>query len=510
MKRNWILSGAVAAMLASASSAALAQDATPAPAPPAAPAPATTPAPDNTPAPMAPAPDATQASPAAPAPMATPAPDATAAPPPAPMAPAPDASGTPPTAPAPMAPMPMADPNAPAAPPMPMSNPGSLSSGSMSTGSTMMPGSIDFSVLNNPDFNYTDLKKAKAEGFSDNEVASIAKIAHFSGVSFTDITDQVLHGTTFSTLATRLNLNLGNVLDVADEKDKISAYETAYEATGTMALKNSGSMGMMSPSSPMSGSSTMTPPMSSGSGMSTPMAPTKDIVALAMSDKRFSTLVKELKRADLVSALQGPGPFTVFAPTNAAFKKLPKGALKDLEKDPTKLAAVLKYHVLPARVDAATATSMTSPTSPPTLEGSTLQVTSQGGAVKINDATVTQADLMATNGIIHAVDTVLMPSDLASSSSSSTSGSGNGTMSAPSTSGTDTTGTTSTTPTTPPASTDQTVPPASGSTPSDTTAPAGVSPSTPATPTPAAPDAGSTSPTTTPGTGTTTPATPAQ
>ncbi len=422
MKRNWILSGAVAAMLAAASSAALAQDATPAP--PAAPAP------------MAPAPDA-----ATPAPMAT-SPDAMATPP-APMAP--DAT-------------------------MPMANPGSLSTGSMSTTTTMAPGSIDYSVLGNPELNYTDLKKAKALGFSDNEVASMEQIHHYSGVPFTDIVDRVLHGTAFSTLATQYNLNLADVLNVSDEKDKIAAYETAYEASGVMALKNTGDMGAMSTSS------TTTPSMSTG--MTTPMAPTQDIVALAMSDKRFSTLVKELKKADLVSALQGPGPFTVFAPTNAAFKKLPKGALKDLEKDPTKLAAVLKYHVLPARVDAATATSMTSPTSPPTLEGSTLQVTAANGTVKINDATVTQADIMATNGIIHAIDTVLMPSDLASGTSSTTS---------TGTSSMDTTSTTTTAPAAAPAPTDQTVPPASGSTPSDSTPNPGVSPSTGTTPAPATP-----------------------
>ncbi len=494
MKRNWIISGAVAAMLASASSAALAQDATPVPAPPAAPAPMAMPAPDATPAP--------------PAPMAMPAPDPTAATPPAPTAP--DATTAPP---APMAPAPDST--------MPMSNPGSLSTGSMPSGSmstTMAPGSIDYSVLGDPDLNYTDIKKAKALGFSDNEVASMEKIHHYSGVPFTDIVDRVLHGTAFSTLATQYGVRLGDILDVADEKDKIASYETAYEATGTMALKNSGSMGMMSSPSSMSTSSTMTPPMASGTSASMPMAPTKDIVALAMSNKQYSTLVKELKKADLVSALQGPGPFTVFAPTNAAFKKLPKGALKDLEKDPTKLAAVLKYHVLPARVDAATASSMTSPTSPPTLEGSTLQVTASGGTVKINDATVTQADMMATNGIIHGIDTVLMPSDLASTSGSSTSGSsststsgGTGTTDTTGTTGTsgstgatDTTGTTGTTPSTP---TDQTVPPASGSQPSDSTPVPGVSPSTGTTPPATTPDAGTG---TTPGTGTTTPATPVQ
>lgn len=318
---------------------------------------------------------------------------------------------------------------APPAMPGAMANPGTLSSGSMSG---MTPsGGIDFSVLNNSAYDYTDIKKAKAEGFSDSDVATIAKIARLTGYSFTSLTDRVLHGTTFSTLAEESNLNLGDVLNAQDEKDKISAYEAAYEATGSMALKNMGMMPNMA-----AATTTMTPDM---------MMP-MDIVATAMKDGRFKTLVRELKRADLVSALQGTGPFTVFAPTDDAFKKLPKGALKDLENNPSQLAAVLKYHVIAARVDAATAMAMTSPTSPPTLEGGTLQVTSGGGSVKINDATVVQADIQTSNGIIHAIDLVLMPSDL--STMTGTAGTDTTGMTTPST---DTSTTTTTTTTTTPA-----------------------------------------------------------
>lgn len=340
----------------------------------------------------------------------------------------------------------------------------------------MSSGTPDFSLLSNKAYDYVDLKKAKVNGLNDNEIASVAKIAEKTGYSFKSLSDEVLRGNTFAFMAVKYGLKLDDVLDVSAEKDKIAAYEAAYESTGSMALKNMAPMSSM----PMSSSSTM--PMSSSS-TAAPMAPTKDIVDTAMSDKRFKTLVKALKAANLVDTLKGPGPFTVFAPTDAAFKKLPKGALKDLMKNPDQLAMVLKYHVLGAKVDAATAMAMTSPTSPPTVEGSTLQVTSSGGTVKVNDATVVQADIMATNGIIHAIDTVLMPPD----------------MPAPSTPASDTTGTSA------PMSTTPTTPAAPGT---DTTAPTGGTSTMPTAPTPgsATPGGGGTGvPGSTTGTGTATP-----
>jgi uncharacterized surface protein with fasciclin (FAS1) repeats len=259
----------------------------------------------------------------------------------------------------------------------------------------------NYKLLADPLFDYPAIKGAMAKGLSDNQTASVLRIAKLTGMSFRDVLDQVLEGKTFAELAYEHNLKISDVTDPEIEKQQIPAFLAAYESTGRMALKDmpaSTDMGM-TPTAPMA------PPMAA-----TPAMASKDIVQTAMSERRFSTLVGLLKKANLVDTLKGPGPFTVFAPTDAAFRKLPKGTLKNLTTD--QLTKILTYHVIPAKVDAATAMAMTSPTSPPTVEGSTLQVTTQNGTVMINDAKVTQADIMATNGIIHAIDTVLMPPDL--------------------------------------------------------------------------------------------------
>ncbi len=350
----------------------------------------------------------------------------------------------------------------------------------------------DYSLLANPLFNYSDLKSAKAKGLSDTEVASILRISKLTGVSFRDTTDRVLQGTTFSQLAYDYNLKLSDVLNPDQEKQQIASYMAAYESSGSMALKNS----MMSSDMPMSttsmsAGSSAPSTMSSGSGMTATM----DIVQTAMSQKRFSTLVKLLKQANLVDTLKGPGPFTVFAPTNAAFKKLPKNTLKNLTSD--QLTKILTYHVLPAKVDAATAMAMTSPTSPPTVEGSTLQVTTQSNTVMINNAKVIQADIQCSNGIIHAVDTVLMPPDLTPGTASS---------------GTDATGASSTstgTTSTGTSSTDTTSPNPPGGTP-NTGSTGTMGNDTGANANPVPPGGSTGTGAATPGTGTTTPTTPGQ
>jgi len=135
-----------------------------------------------------------------------------------------------------------------------------------------------------------------------------------------------------------------------------------------------------------------------------------DIASVAMSDPQFSTLVAAVKAADLVSAIQGAGPFTVFAPTNAAFEKLPAGTLDDLLKpeNKQKLRSVLLYHVVSGKIMAADVLAMSGPGTPKSLEGSTLTVTNVA-PVMVNNATVTATDIKASNGVIHVIDTVLMP-----------------------------------------------------------------------------------------------------
>ena len=134
-------------------------------------------------------------------------------------------------------------------------------------------------------------------------------------------------------------------------------------------------------------------------------AATEDIVDTAVAAKDFTTLVKAVQAADLVDTLKGPGPFTVFAPTDAAFAKLPPGTLEALLADKAKLSAVLTYHVVPGKVMAADVGNLTTAK---TVSGAALTIDTSGG-VKVNNATVTATDIQASNGVIHVIDTVLIP-----------------------------------------------------------------------------------------------------
>lgn len=133
----------------------------------------------------------------------------------------------------------------------------------------------------------------------------------------------------------------------------------------------------------------------------------KDIVAVASSAGSFNTLVAAVKAAGLVETLQGAGPFTVFAPTDEAFAKLPKGTLEDLLKpeNKSKLAAILTYHVVPGKVMAADVKTMKAKT----VNGQELDVKASSSGVKINDAKVVKTDIETSNGVIHVIDTVVLP-----------------------------------------------------------------------------------------------------
>ncbi len=136
------------------------------------------------------------------------------------------------------------------------------------------------------------------------------------------------------------------------------------------------------------------------------MAPRADIVQTAVAAGSFNTLAAALQAAGLVDVLKGEGPFTVFAPTDAAFAKLPAGTVEALLKDKAKLTAILTYHVVPGNVKAADVVKLTSAT---TVQGQSVAIAVQGGKVMINNATVTQADIAASNGTIHVIDTVILP-----------------------------------------------------------------------------------------------------
>jgi uncharacterized surface protein with fasciclin (FAS1) repeats len=138
------------------------------------------------------------------------------------------------------------------------------------------------------------------------------------------------------------------------------------------------------------------------------VAQTGDVVDTAVGAGQFKTLAAALKAAGLVSTLKGSGPFTVFAPTDAAFAKLPKGTVEDLLKpeNKAKLTEILTYHVVPGKVMAADVAKMSSAK---TVQGGALTVQTKGSAVTVDGAQVTKADVVASNGVIHVIDTVLMP-----------------------------------------------------------------------------------------------------
>jgi uncharacterized surface protein with fasciclin (FAS1) repeats len=130
-----------------------------------------------------------------------------------------------------------------------------------------------------------------------------------------------------------------------------------------------------------------------------------DIVDTAVSAGQFKTLVQAVQAAGLVDTLKGDGPFTVFAPTDAAFAKLSAGTIESLLNDKEKLAQVLTYHVVPGKVTAA----HVKPGDVKTVQGQPLRVRADGGAVMVNNARVTKTDIMASNGVIHVIDTVVLP-----------------------------------------------------------------------------------------------------
>jgi len=132
----------------------------------------------------------------------------------------------------------------------------------------------------------------------------------------------------------------------------------------------------------------------------------RDIVETAVAAGSFQTLAAALTAADLIPTLKGEGPFTVFAPTDEAFAKLPAGTVEALLKDKAKLTAILTYHVVAGEVPASEVVKMSSAK---TVNGKDVTVAVKSGKVMINNATVVTPDIKASNGIIHVIDTVLLP-----------------------------------------------------------------------------------------------------
>ena len=147
-----------------------------------------------------------------------------------------------------------------------------------------------------------------------------------------------------------------------------------------------------------------------GAATTTSAQADKDIVDTAVAAGSFKTLAAALQAAGLVDTLKGAGPFTVFAPTDAAFAKLPAGTVESLLKpeNKAKLTRILTYHVVAGKVMAADVVKMTSAKA---VSGDSIAISARNGGVMVNNAHVAKADIAASNGVIHVIDTVIMPKD---------------------------------------------------------------------------------------------------
>jgi len=155
-----------------------------------------------------------------------------------------------------------------------------------------------------------------------------------------------------------------------------------------------------------SSSSSSTTASASSTSSAAAMPARSNIVQTAVAAGEFKTLVSLVKQAGLAGALSGPGPLTVFAPTDAAFAAVPKATLAELAKNPAKLKAVLLYHVVKGDVTAAQVTKLKSAK---TLEGGSVPIRVTSGKVYVGDAQVTKTNVMTSNGVIHVINRVLIP-----------------------------------------------------------------------------------------------------
>jgi len=188
-------------------------------------------------------------------------------------------------------------------------------------------------------------------------------------------------------------------------RGRVKKYETGTELTGPTGAQNGQGESLQTIDKEQDMKSLSRIIAGAALTIATSAAFAADIVDTAVSAGQFKTLVKAVQEAGLVDTLKGKGPFTVFAPTDEAFARLPAGALDALLKDRQKLAAVLTYHVVPGQVMAA----QVKPGAVKTVQGQSLTVSAKGGAVMVDGAKVVKTDIATSNGVIHVIDAVVMP-----------------------------------------------------------------------------------------------------
>jgi uncharacterized surface protein with fasciclin (FAS1) repeats len=284
---------------------------------------------------------------------------------------------------------------------------------------------INYTVLAGKSYDYMDLNQARAEGFSDHDIAVIAKIADKSGMPFNAIKHMALDGQAYPTIADRYNLRLADVLDANDYESQIADYRVAYETTGENAVRNLVAAYQEQYGTPTYNTTT-----------TTVISPNSNLADVVNSAPELTMFARALRTAGMMNVLNGPGPLTIFAPTDAAFSKLSSDQINALMGNRDELVKILDYAIIPQRIPASQFSTMTSPTSPATLEGNTLQLTTSGANnLMVNGANIVKPDLLASNGIIDEVDTVLLPPSVTtitttttnSTTTNTTTGTGTGT-----------------------------------------------------------------------------------
>lgn len=247
------------------------------------------------------------------------------------------------------------------------------------------------------------VNRYKAMGFSEGDVKEILNLSYRAGLEPDYIVRRVKDsGYAFRTLAEMYGINPKSLDDDIP----------GFNADSVAFLGDTSGASTMASTTTYSSSTTTT--------SSAAMAAKGDILDTAASDPQLSTFVAAVRAAGLESTLKGPGPYTVFAPTNSAFAKLPAGTLDELLKPENKdrLVAILQNHVLSGRVTSRDIAGMSNPSMPTTAGGGSLTVKTTA-PIMINDAGVVQADVMATNGVIHLIDSVLLPAGAGASGASS-------------------------------------------------------------------------------------------
>jgi uncharacterized surface protein with fasciclin (FAS1) repeats len=298
---------------------------------------------------------------------------------------------------------------------------------------------IDYSILATRNFDYVDLNQARAEGFSHHDIAVMAKISDKAGVPFEEVKQLALDGMAYPTIAAKFGLSPTAVWKVDEYERRIAMYRVAYENTGDNAVRNlvaASQEEYIAPSTTAYTTTTQT---------TTTSSPGSNLADYVNNAPELTMFARALRQAHLMKVLNGGGQFTIFAPTDSAFAKLSTDQLNALMNNRDELIKVLDYHIIPQRIDAAQALAMSSPTSPATLEGDPLQVTNTSGNVYVNGASVVKADVITSNGILHEVDTVLMPPSLSVINNTTTTTSPSTTISPNSTTTVEPNGTTTTT-----------------------------------------------------------------